>query len=315
MSSRDTDARPVGLVDIPLVMRLTDASVVLDSALAFTRDVRGPNGALLTSILLPQRGLHTLLARSDKQQVIGQFRVKNDEPRAQIIYVAPGLEQGQDDTAWLQIFDAMTREAGKHNVHALIAEIEEDSTLFETMRTAGFAVYARQQIWRRLPHAYQHPTGNLLEVRKKTEADFTSIQSLFATTVPSLLQQIVIPDDDDDGLVYRKNNRVEAYFTLIEGRNGIYLIPYLHDDISSEAPDIFAAVLRALNQRIDKVPLYMCVRRYQDWFTMSLRVLGFEPGPRQAVMVRHLTAGVRHARFKSVEADLQANPVKPPTRP
>lgn len=312
MSSRDTDARPVGLVDLPLVVRLTDDSTVLDSTLGYTRDVHGPNGALLSSILLPQRGLHTLIARADKQQAVGQFRVKSEGNLAHIVYIAPELEPHIDDTAWLHIFDAMAREAGKHHVHALIAEVNEDDCLFETMRTAGFAVYARQQIWRRLPDADHHPTGRKVSLKAQTDADVPGILALFSATVPGMLQQVVTLGED--GMVFRKNDRVEAYITLSEGKNGIYLTPYMHPEISDDAPDIFAEALRMI-RRVDKVPVFINVRRHQNWFTMSLRVLGFEPGPQQAVMVRHITAGVRHAKFESVERVMGLHPAKPSTRP
>ena len=313
MSARDTDTRLVGLVDIPLVMRLTDESVTLDSAMGFTRDVQGPNGALLSSILLPQRGLHTLIARSDKQQVVGQFRFKPDDHNAHIIYVAPGLADGEDDTAWLHVFDAMAREAGKHQAHTLVAEVNEDSSLFETMRTCGFAVYARQIIWRRLPGTYQHPTGRLVTLTEQTEADIPGIMALFAATVPGLMQQIVTPSEEK-GLVYRRDDRIEGYFSIYEGKHGIYVTPFLHTDIAEVVPDVFAALLRMI-PRCEKLPIYVCVRRHQDWFTMSLHALGFEPGMQQAVMVRHLTAGVRHARFETVENGRRIVPIQPPTRP
>lgn len=313
MPSRDTDTRLVGLVDIPLVIRLTEDSVILDSALGFKRDVQGPNGALLSSILLPQRGLHTLIARSDKQQVIGQFRLKSEDNNAHMVYVAPGLEDGEDDTAWLHVFDAMAREAGKHQAHTLVAEVNEDSSLFETMRTCGFAVYARQQIWRRLPGTTHHPTGRLVTLTEQTEADIPGIMALFTATVPGLMQQIVSPSEEK-GLVFRRDDRIEGYFAIYEGKNGIFVTPYLHTDVSETAPDVFAAVLRMI-PRCEKLPLYVCVRRHQDWFTMSLHALGFEPGMQQAVMVRHLTAGVRHARFETAENGRRLIPIQPPTRP
>jgi len=314
MSARDIDARPVTLVDIPLVMRLTDDSVILDSALGYTRDVHGPNGALLSSILLPQRGLITLLARSDKQQVIGQFRLKPDDPNAHIVYVAPGIHAEQEDTAWLNVFDAMAREAGKHQAHTLIAEVNESSLLFETMRQCGFAVYARQQIWRLDANSFNHHPVQNIVLREQTDADVPGILSLFSAVVPGMLQQVTTPAIDERGLVLKMNDHIEVFVAVVEGKNGIFVTPYLHPDLQVDTPSVFAAIVKAL-PRLDKLPLYVCVRRHQDWFTMSLHALGFKPGPLQAVMVRHITAGVRQARFESIPKGLRATPVKPPTRP
>ncbi|NJL57910.1 hypothetical protein HC928_24360 [bacterium] len=211
MPQRDTtETRAVTLVDIPLVRRLVEKGVILDSELICTRDVYGSNGAVLSSILLPPRGLHTLLSRDDKHQVIGQFRMRSDQPHAQILYLAPGMEVEEDDTPWLHMLDAMAREAGKHNAHALIAEVDEDCNLFETMRSAGFAVYARQQLWMRQGEEAAFAHLHEMEMTPQTDADLPGIYALFSSTVPRLVQQITAPSAEMEGRVYRVNDRIEA---------------------------------------------------------------------------------------------------------
>lgn len=313
MPTRDTDTRTITLVDIPLVSRLAERGIVLNSELGFTRASHGGNGALLSSLLLPQRSLHTLLTRSDKHQVVGQFRLKPDETNAHIIYVAPGLDLNTDDTAWLHVLDAMAREAGKHGAHNLVAEIDEDNCLFETMRTVGFAVYARQEIWRRNPGDYP-PADDALNVADQTEDDVAGIQALFAQTVPSLVHQVAGPPADARGLIYRTNDRIEAYMAVVEGKHGIFMTPYLHPDINGDLCALFDSAVRR-SPRAGKLPVYVCVRRHQDWYTFALERLGFEPVAQQAVMVRHIAAGVRHTSFSLLEHALPATPIKPPTGP
>lgn len=310
MTIRDTDTRAASLVDIPLVRRLIDQGAVLDSELEFTRDA---NGALVSSILLPQRGLCTLIARAGKQQVVGQFRLRQDDPVAHIMYIAPYLEANADDTAWLHVLDAMAREAGRHHAHALLAEVDENGSLFETMRTAGYAVYARQEIWVRYPGEYQ-TFDEPITLTEETEADALGIQSLLNNTVPSLVQQYSTPHAAMTGLVYRKRDRVEAYIAYSEGKHGVYIIPYLHPDVMSEATAILDAALRQIG-RAQRLPVYVCVRRYQDWIMEVLAELRFEPCAQQAVMVKHITAGVRHATFAPLQAQLEHAPssAKPPT--
>jgi hypothetical protein len=314
MPTRDTDTRTVSIVDIPLVRRLTERGVVLDSELEYTRDAHGPNGAVLSSILLPQRGLYTLVARSDKQQVVGQFRLRGEDQNAHLVYVAPEPTENCDDTAWLHILDAMAREAGKHKAHALVAEVHENSLLFETMRTAGFAVYARQEIWRRQPG--NHPAVDLdITLVEQTDEDIPGIYALMAHTVPSLLQPIMPgPEYATTGLLYRKNDRCEAYLAVSEGKHGVYIVPYMDPDIVLEASAVFDTAIRQI-QRTSKAPVFVCVYRHQDWITGTLHQLGFERGRGQAIMVRHITAGVRQATFTPVEHGLPVTPVKPPTNP
>lgn len=309
--ARNAEARAVSLVDLPLVMRLNERGTILDSEMGFTRDAQRPNSALLS--LLPQHELYTFVARSDKQNVVGQFRLKSDDPNAKLIYLAPEMQADDDDTAWLHILDAMAKEAGKNQAHNLIAEVDEDNPLFETLRTSGFAVYARQEIWGRQPGEY--PTsGRPVNLTTKTDADITGIHSLFANTVPSLIQQVAMPSDDTPGLIYRKKDRIEAHIGVAEGKQGIFLTPLIHPDVSREAPDIIDTAMQ-LHIKSDKLPVYVCVRRHQEWLNMSLMALGFELGAKQALMVRHIAAGVQKTPFRSIEETLNKVPAKPPTRP
>ena len=98
----------------------------------------------------------------------------------------------------------------------------------------------------------------------------------------------------------------------VEGLND-HLV-HLHPDVFSDAPMILASAI-ALAERSTKVPVYVRVRRYQDWLDNALVDLGFEICARQAVMVKHITAGVRSATFAPLHRQLEAvsSPAKPPT--
>ncbi len=302
MLTRDTDTRAVSLVDLPVIRRLLDKGTVLDNELVFTRSDYSPNSSLISTVLLPQRGVYTLLSRSEKQQVVAQFRLKPDDSYARVVYVAPGRDYTADDTIWLHAFDAMAREAGRHGAHMLMAEVEENDALFETLRTSGYAVYARQEVWRRPVGDYACAEDSV-ELTTETFADATGVYSLFVNTVPSMVQPFAAPPADMHGLVYRRNDRTGAYLAYAEGKSGVYLIPYLHPDVMSETPAVMAAALQHI-ARADRVPVYVCVRRYQDWITEALAQLGFSHYVQQAVMVKHITAGVRSAGFASLRRQL-----------
>jgi hypothetical protein len=315
MPNRVIDTRTAKLRDIPLVKRLAYKGTVLDSELACTRAAGGPNSAVVSSILLPQRGLHTLVTRCKTQHVVGQFRLKASEHLAQIVYLAPALEATDGgDTAWLHILDAMAAEAGRRGAHILTAEVDEGSQLFQTMRTSGFAVYARQELWRRLPG--QEPVKQAAAVlTDETDSDAMDIQLLYANIVPRLVQPICVPSRESTGLVYRAGARIQGYLALSEGNNGIYVVPYLHPDILFNEVSAILAGAMARATRADKLPIYVCVRRYQDWLEEALVELGFEKFTEQAVMVRHIAAGIRQASFAPLTHKLEAipSPIRPPT--
>jgi hypothetical protein len=315
MSQHENGVRGVKLVDIPLVTRLLESGVMLDSEQAFTGGVDFNSSGLISSFLLPHRNLYTLLSRSDKQTVVGQFRVRSDRHQAHITYIAPNLEYEQDDSAWLHVLDAMAAEAGRRGAHMLTAEVDEDLTLFETMRVAGFSIYARQEIWQHAPGELPQLPVDKVDLGEETDSDAHGIQLLYSNIVPRLVQQVAAPSSRSSGLVYRKHDRVEGYIAVSEGRAGIYLLPYLHPDVFSEAAAILAAAIEQARRSHERVPVYVSVRRYQDWLEDALVDLGFEPWARQAVMARHITAGVRQAAFAPLSARLESlpTPLKPPT--
>lgn len=293
-----TETRTMSLVDLPLLRRLTANGTVLDSEMGLTRDARGPHSLHLSSLLFP-RNLYTLIARSESQPVVGQFRYRPDDLIAHIVYLAPSLEDECENTVWLHILDAMAREAGKHGAHSLLAEVETNSNLFEILRMARFATYARQIIWRREPGQIEHNPEIKLE--DETSSDQIGILALIAATVPTLLQPIAAPSSEMAGMVYRKNGRIEAYIGISEGSQGIYLLPFIHPDISTESEAILSAVVQRL-ERAAKLPIYVCVRTYQGWLNSYMERLGFEEWIEQAVMVKQLAAGIRHPGFRRVTA-------------
>lgn len=293
------DIHAAKLVDVPVVHRLAEKGTVLDSELCYTRALDHSRSAVLSSVLLPQRGLYTLVGRAERQAIVGQVRVKYADHLAQMVYLAPALEPVTDDSAWLALLDAMAHESGRRGAAMLTAEVDEVSPLFESMRHAGFAVYARQEIWRRAAPPANPPrlpplSGDLAD---ETDDDTLDIQLLYSNIVPRLVQPIAVPSSESAGMVYRRGGRVQAYVAVSQGRQGIYLMPFMHPDVlGREAAAIIEGVLARLD-RAERTPVCVCVRRYQDWLADSLRELDFALWTQQAVMVRHIAASIRQPAF------------------
>lgn len=312
MSAHDSaETRAVKLRDIPLVKRLAENGAILDCELYFTQN---SSSASLFKLLVPHGGVHTLLARVERQTVVGQFRLKADTHCAQIAYIAPGLQPDDpDDTPWLHLLDALAVEAGRRGVHLLAAEVDENSPLFKTLRSASYSIYARQEIWRCTPDGRSADSGDLA-LQEATEADLPEIQMLYAGIVPRLVQQIAGYPVAPGGLVYRHAGRVAGYIAVTEGRAGAFLMPHLHPDVFGEAAAIMAAAA-ARSSRGGKQAVYVRVRRYQDWLDDALVELGFDLVAQQAVLVKHIAAGVRSAAFAPLPHSLETvhSPVQPPT--
>mgnify|MGYP005845703339 CR=1 FL=1 len=302
----NTETRSITLVDLPTLRRLSGHGVVLDSDMSVTQETYAAHSASLVSMLL-NRGMYTLLARNAHDELIGQFRYRQDDLNAHMVYLAP---EGVNDTSViLHLLDAMTREAGKLGAHALIAEVNAESALFEALRTARFACYMRQTLWRHDPvHAQE-----TVPLTEESGNDQIGIMSLICHTIPTLQQAVTAPTPDMQGLVYRRDGHVEAYIAYSEGKQGVYLLPFIHPDVLPQARDILTSAVAKI-ARSSRVPITVNVRSYQAWLGDVLRDMNFAPIAEQAVMVRHIAAIVRYAPLRRLQGKLEtAVNVAPPS--
>jgi hypothetical protein len=288
------DAHSLSLTDIPHILRLRGEGIVLDSGLRCTT-TSATSGTWLSS-MMPHTSRHTLVARYGGQRVVGQFYISQDGHSAQLVYLAPRLPAEGEDSAWLLVLDAMVREAGRRGARTLIAELDEDSPMFVTMRQSGFAVYARQKLWVYRPSnsKVSVPTETC-KVREATESDRISITLLHQRTVPSLLQQVTSPPQPH-GFLYHEDSRLMAFVAVTEGRDGIYLRPYIDHRVQANPADILTSVIAQLHH-IERRTITVRVRRHEGWMSTSLAASGFQQAAWQAVMVRHIAAGIHSPTF------------------
>ena len=289
----ENDTHNLTLVDIPRVLRLTEKVMVLDARIEYT-STPDTGGSILAS-MMPHTSRHTLVARAQRQHAIGQFYMTPDGDHAQLVYLAPHLDVDADDSAWLLILDAMVKQAGKRGAHTLRAELDETSPLFETLRHSGFAVYARQFMYMHQAHQ-QLDRSDELDLQPTDDSDASQVLMIFSRTVPSLLQQVgILPDNH--GYLYRENGQVMGYVNVAQGREGIYLMPYMDHRLGAEQVAKVITTVASLVPYAGKRPLTVRVRRHQGWFGSALEDIGFERVAQQAVMVRHIAAGIHSPAF------------------
>jgi hypothetical protein len=71
------------------------------------------------------------------------------------------------------------------------------------------------------------------------------------------------------------------------GAQGIWIEPFLHPEADDLSESVLRTALQLLPGRKEK-PLYVCVRRYQNWLQDVVARVGFEVIGSQAVMVKRL---------------------------
>jgi hypothetical protein len=290
-------------IDLPLIHRLVPQGVSLDSATALTQGIHVVEGAVMGTFPLADLGMPTFVLREGESGYIAQFRHKNGDPHAHIVFIAPSLKRHGSDLAWLRLLNAMVAAAGRRSAHTLRGEVAETGDEFALLREAGFATYTRQEIWRRDPGplpARDKDTANVL--RTGSDLDAFALAGLHVAVVPRMVRQAEAAPDAKQGLLYEHKGRLGAHVTLQEGKYGIYLQGLFRPDLSdAEMQRILAAAL-ANAPRAEKLPVYVRVPRYQEHLERPLAALGFNPGPAQAVMVRHTTRRVEDYALKPIHA-------------
>ena len=89
-------------------------------------------------------------------------------------------------------------------------------------------------------------------------------------------------------MIYKKNNEILAFIKDSYGPEGIYLSGLIHPDVENTV-----LLLQSLFNCFPNLPLrpiYLEVRSYQSGIENSLEQLNCLPGPRQALMVKHIAS-------------------------
>jgi hypothetical protein len=285
--------RPFDWRDLPILLRYRHRGLFFDNASILTRgEMLVPAGALF-SYFAPATGIFTFLC-ADRQNcaepLLGQINHSQGEQRARLSFLAP--ESALDSGGLHTMLDHMIQHIGYRGAMHLLAEVDERTAAFETLRRAGFAIYIRQRIWQLAGEYANRPNGS--SWRTGRGRDVIAVRSLYNTLVPGLVQQVEpLPSNHLHGLVYERDGEILAYAELKYGSRGIWVQPFIHPDVDQVIERLVELLGRLSNRR--SRPVYLCIRSYQSWLEHALEELEAAAGPMQAVMVKHLAIAKRVA--------------------
>lgn len=277
--------RPFDWRDIPTLHRYRDRCVILHSSLVLTRGRLFLPRAML-STFTSATGIVTSVCSdgSEDDMLIGQSAHSAGSQFAQLTFLAP--ESGLDSSDLPVLLEDLGAHMAERGAYRLIADVDESASAFEVLRRLGFAIYSRQRIWKltNLP-----PISATYAWQPVTDMDTIEVSSLYHNVVPGLVQQVEPePGDRQHGLVYRQKGELLAYAQLTYGHLGIWIQPIFHPD-AQNLDELMASLISNLPIRLSR-PVYVGIRSYISWLEPILEDLGAEAGPRQAVLVKHLTA-------------------------
>lgn len=278
--------RPLALLDLPYLYGFRDEAVGLDTARTLTRG--NPLGAVgLMSYVNPSRHIYSAIANGEeKESVLGGIIHTPDETFAKLYYLAPA---SQLDHPYLpDLVENLAGQAGTWGAFHVLAEVDETSDAFVSLRRSGFSVYAWQRMWDVSEMAGAGSGSGWTRVKS---VHLPSIQSLYHQIVPPLLHPV--ESQPKAAVGWMCNEGAKCYVSVSHGMYGIVLTPLMHPDVSGVSEKLSGLISNLPDRR--NRPVYVRVRSYQAWLEPVLADLGAKPGQRQAVMVKHLVHMVKEA--------------------
>lgn len=276
----------------------------MDTTTALTKGINPLEAALLAVVPLADLGFPTLVLRDHEQGYIGQIRHRAGQSHAHLATLAPAPLNISTPTPWLQLIEGLVAIAGRRGALRVNAELSENAfEAFEVLRKAGFAVYVRQTLYRReAGKVGTATTTSRVELRPANAYDLSRLHLLYDSLVPRLVQQAdplrqtELGRGESNSLVVesKSDGRLLGYLEMTEGRSGLMVKPLLHPDIFDEAEKVMSYAF-SLWSKAEKLPLYVCVRSYQEWLGSPLLRLGLEEKERQVIFVKHTVRRVEAA--------------------
>lgn len=270
-------------IDLALLRRLLVHGLRLDVA----ETIENPHAletAILGAVGVKSLGRPTYILRQGSASYAAQLRL--EETVARITFIAPEPQADSKLQPWLYLLDGLVSQAGKRGAQVIMAEMPVDSVAFELFRNAHFTVYSRERLYRLNPPAPPLMADAEADfiLRAAETTDHFRLCTLYASTVPQLVQHVNPMPQQWNGLVLILRGRLVGYLDVQIGKTSLLIQPYFHPELYDMATAIFSHALHMLPERV----YYVRLRAYQDWVRPALEVdLGFTEQTRYALMARH----------------------------
>jgi len=294
--------RSLDLLDLPILARYRNDVLTLDSTRALTRG--HPLGAMgLLAYINPARHLYAAVHNgegSSDVSLLGGIIHTRGETFAKLLYLAPSFKLSDPNLPAL--IEHLAAQAGEWQAFHVIAEVEETSEVFATLRKAGFSVYAWQRVWD-VSHIQKTEASLNVGWKRVQSVHLPAVQRLHYQIVPQLLHPVDPAPNRPNGFIYTDGH---CYASVNYGMYGVVLTPLMLPD-EGKVDDKIASLVSSLPDRRGR-SVYLTVRSYQAWLESALEDLGAKASPRQAVMVKYLARLVKEgvpARVSPANARIQ----------
>nr|MBN1229488.1 hypothetical protein [Anaerolineae bacterium] len=287
------DIRPLRIRDLPLAYRLMGRGVNFDSHISLTT-----GNTILQQAFRPGLGeLQSYVLRQHTSgSGLGQLHFIQGIPHARLALVAPSLQHGATSNLWLGLLEGLIVEAGQRGVVTVTAEAPEGLPEIDILRRAGFAIYARQTLWRRAASSIGQ--GSVL--RPASKRDAIPMTNLYGQLVPRLVRDIDPPPGSLAMCYIQDGTRgPDGMVFVFSGINGVLIEPYLSAEAACDPAAFVAGALDAVQAH--RKTVYARVRDYIGGMAGALASAGFRQIEVQVVMYRLTAVRISHPSYKLKE--------------
>jgi hypothetical protein len=247
-----------------------------------------------------------------------QVQKRSGRPELEIVCVAPGLDAPHGHPViWEKLLAHHNAVAAQQQIARIYVDVPDQPLPVHTLGHVGFRPYARETIWRLMPHrldGQSHPLTT--DLRGQSKADEWALQQLYARATPRDVQlaegmytdQAVRPPILEwwqvgacTTFVLEQQGEVVGAAQVAQGRRGYWVQPWA-DFQATDSYVVHQLVRHALTlvaRRAAHLPVYVAVREYHGSLGALLADYGFAPFTDRAKLVKPV---VQWAREPALEA-------------
>lgn len=252
-----------------------------------------------------------------------QTQVQHVRREASILMLAPSLDAPLGHPAiWHKLIVHCAHDLVGMGVDRLYGDIPDQPLLVNTLKQAGFSLFARETIWRLVTPAPHRSLPSSPEVRPMQPSDRWELQRLYLRVTPadvrvaeagsqmeerpsrvSEIEEAPYPDFATTSLVLDGDDGLDGCLQLTRGRSGVWL--RLWADANQMDPFRIHLLLRFGLQLVRPSAaqrVYIGVRTYQAGLNSILSDNGFAPFTDRARVVRNILQWAKKPATASIPA-------------
>jgi hypothetical protein len=218
----------------------------------------------------------------ESETTFGQIEKNEYSDYAQMSYLG-GLDQPESRVI-SGILEELAVTAGEWNAFGILAELPDNSPLFEGFRIAGFIIWSRQHVY--LFDITETACKNT-SWQPYSSQDLIKLKQLHKKIVPLFVQPMVpVGRRAENGLVaFSEKGELFAYAELYYGPRGVWTQPYISPE--ADIPGLISQLYSAIPNP-SKLPIYLCARSFQPSISVVVEGLGLRLIGAQTLLVKHL---------------------------